>query len=62
MNEQINKIIMEWLGEDKEFEIQADGEYHFDENQKVIAHNFALDSLRSRTPELVEKIIKELNK
>lgn len=71
MNEQINKIIMDWIGEDvkKATGINAIPETNEYANgwndcrkEAFELKSLLLQSLRSRTPELVEKIISIITK
>jgi hypothetical protein len=51
MKDKINKIIESWIGVDKEVDLGA--------NLHNIGYNQALSDLRSRIPELTDKIVEE---
>jgi hypothetical protein len=59
MKTNINRVIEEWIGVDKDTEMDAK---HYDHNSSMeaIGYNQALADLRSRIPELEEKILKEI--
>jgi hypothetical protein len=61
MKDLITKKILEWIGEDQDFEVQPDGEYHYLENQKTIAYNQALEDMKAKVPHLAESIIEKMN-
>lgn len=43
------------VGDDEDFKIQPDGEYHFSENQKTIGRNQQRESFRTTIDTLIKK-------
>ncbi len=63
--QQLHKLIIDWMGEDKDtgkntYCKTCSGHIAAGECN-CIGYNQALSELREKTPELVEKILKELN-
>jgi hypothetical protein len=56
MHDQIKNI----LPKEKEFDVQGDGEYHYSENEKVIAYNMAIQMVHAKIPEIIECVYADL--
>ena len=59
MKTQLNKIILEWIGE---IDVPYFEPSDIHESGKIVGKNQALQDLRNKSPELVDRIIEALQK